>query len=65
MMGVCKFFKPEHEFGFITGEDGQDYYVHADDIQEPYLMLRQVRVVFDPCQGARSLRARNVVVVKS
>jgi CspA family cold shock protein len=28
MKGKVKFFNCEKEFGFITGEDGKDYFVH-------------------------------------
>ena len=28
MTGKVKFYKPDKNFGFITGEDGTDYYVN-------------------------------------
>ena len=28
MTGKVKFYKPDKKFGFITGEDGKDYFVH-------------------------------------
>lgn len=28
MTGTVKFYKPDKNYGFITGEDGKDYFVH-------------------------------------
>ncbi len=32
MSGVIKFFNNEKNFGFITAEDGTEYFVHGSDI---------------------------------
>lgn len=31
--GTVKWFKSEKGFGFITGDDGQDYFAHFKNIQ--------------------------------
>ena len=32
--GVVKEYNPEKGFGFITGEDGEDYFVHVSGLRE-------------------------------
>ncbi len=33
MKGTVKFFKQANGYGFITGEDNQDYFFHVHDIE--------------------------------
>lgn len=63
MQGVIKWFSAEKGYGFITA-DGTDYPVKVDDLQEPHLISNGVHVQFDPTLGQRSLRARNVYVLR-
>ena len=32
--GVVKEYNPEKGFGFITGQDGEDYFVHVSGLRE-------------------------------
>jgi CspA family cold shock protein len=32
--GTVKFFNQSKNFGFISGEDGKDYFVHASEIKK-------------------------------
>jgi len=34
MTGIVKWFNAEKGFGFITAEDGQDYFAHFSQIQK-------------------------------
>jgi cold shock CspA family protein len=54
-------------FGFITGEDRQDYFFHRTDFSGFYEDLevdlkkkRVIKVEFEPASTDRGLRARNV-----
>lgn len=33
MTGTVKWFSPAKGYGFVTGEDGNDYFVHYSQIQ--------------------------------
>ena len=60
MKGNVKFFNKMKGFGFITGEDGKDYFVHQSDIGEGVLLRENDAVSFDPAQSDRGMKAENV-----
>ena len=61
--GTVKWFKNEKGYGFITGEDGQDVFVHYSAIQsEGYKSLHEgQKVSYDVVQGQKGPQASNVV----
>ncbi len=61
--GTVKFFNAEKGFGFITGEDNNDYFAHFSQIQsDGYRQLDENEsVTFDIEQGDRGLQASNIV----
>ena len=61
--GTVKWFNAEKGYGFITGEDGKDVFVHFSAIQgEGFKSLEEGQeVTFDVQQGARGPQAANVV----
>jgi CspA family cold shock protein len=48
------------EFGFITGEDGKDYFVHKTALKDNITLNEKDSVSFDVEQGDRGLKAVNV-----
>ena len=50
----------ERGFGFITGDDGQDVYVHSSSIQGGVTLAPGDVVEYDSESGERGLRAKNV-----
>jgi len=60
--GTVKWFRNEKGYGFITGEDGQDVFVHFSAItMEGYKSLEEgQKVTFDVTQGPKGLQASNV-----
>ena len=61
--GTVKWCNAEKGYGFITGEDGNDVFVHFSAIQaEGFKSLDEGQAVtFDLQQGNRGLQAANVV----
>lgn len=59
MKGTVKFFNVMKEFGFITGEDGKDYFVHKTALKVDTLKENDI-VTFDTEQGEKGLKAVNV-----
>ena len=63
--GTVKWFKDDKGYGFITGEDGVDVFVHFSAIQaEGFKSLAEgQKVSYDVQQGPKGLQAANVRIV--
>ncbi len=62
MNGVVKWFNAEKGFGFITGEDGVDVFVHFSQInKDGFKTLDEgEKVTFDLVEGQKGPQAENV-----
>ena len=61
--GTIKKLVPDRGFGFITGDDGQEYFFHRSGISADFDSLRGgEKVDFDVEQGPKGPRANNVKV---
>ena len=59
MKGNVKFFNDQKGFGFITGDDGKDYFVHTSGIKKGPIS-EDDEVTFDVEQGEKGPKAVNV-----
>lgn len=61
--GKVKWFNTEKGFGFISGEDGKDIFVHYSHIeQEGYKSLEEGQSVeFEVVEADKGLQARSVI----
>ena len=60
MKGTVKFFNSQKEFGFITGEDGKDYFVHKTGLQEGVIIDKEDSVTFELEKGDKGMKAVKV-----
>jgi CspA family cold shock protein len=60
MEGTVKFFNERKRFGFITGEDGKDYFVHASGLKEGTTLREGDKVKFEVVEGERGPKAEQV-----
>jgi len=62
MRGTVKWFSDKKGYGFITGEDGQDVFVHFSAIQSAgYKSLSEGdQVEYDVADSPKGLQATNV-----
>ena len=60
MNGTVKFFNNLKGFGFITAEDGKDYFVHQTGLKEGVTLDDNDSVTFDVAQGDKGPKAVNV-----
>ncbi len=59
--GTVKFFNEAKGFGFITGDNGQEIFVHISALKEE--IRENDQVTYDTQEGKRGLNAINVVLV--
>ena len=66
MKGTVKFFNTQKGWGFITGEDGQEVFVHFSGLNmEGYKTLEEGQTVeYEVSDGQKGPQAVNVTVVK-
>jgi cold shock protein len=60
MKGTVKFFNSEKEFGFITGEDGKDYFAHKTGLADGVTIDKDDAVTFDAEKGDKGMKAVNI-----
>jgi len=58
--GVVKFFNRMKNFGFITGDDGKDYFVHVSGLKPGVAINEGDRVTFKVVQGEKGEKAEEV-----
>ena len=58
--GTVKFFNESKSFGFITGDDGNDYFVHKNGLGEGVRISDGDRVSFNVVDGDRGPKAEGV-----
>jgi CspA family cold shock protein len=63
MKGTVKFFDNMKNFGFISGDDGKEYFVHITGIKNGAALSENDLVEFDVIEGDRGPKADNVVKV--
>lgn len=64
MEGTVKFFNRKKGFGFISGEDGKDYFVHFTALPKGVFLRDNDKVSFDGAEGDRGLKAENVQLLQ-
>lgn len=60
MEGTVKFFDGTKGFGFIDGEDGNEYFVHTTGLEEGVRINEGDKVSFEVVQGDRGPKAEKV-----
>ena len=67
MTGKITHVVPDKGYGFITGEDGRDYYFHRSALEpgQPFdHLLDGAAVTFDAAHAPKGLRAEGVRLVR-
>ena len=60
MNGTVKFFNEMKGFGFVTAEDGNEYFVHQSALEEGVVLRENDSVSFEVEDGDRGPKAVNV-----
>lgn len=59
--GIVKFYAPAKLYGFITGEDGQDYYFRNTDMTCP--VKAHDKVEFEIITSNRGIKASTIIKI--
>lgn len=60
MKGTVKFYNEGKGFGFITGEDGKEVFVHKTSLEAGVTLNKDDAVTYDVEAGDRGPKAVNV-----
>jgi|TARA_Y100000310_G_scaffold343710_1_gene452657 CspA family cold shock protein len=64
MEGTVKWFNRKKGYGFISGEDGQDYFAHYSAVEEGTFIRENDLVSFDGAETDQGKQAQNVKLIK-
>jgi CspA family cold shock protein len=64
MQGTVKWFNRQKGYGFIQGEDGQEYFVHASAIAQGTFIRDNDLVEFEPAESERGKQAQNITLIQ-
>lgn len=65
MKGTVKFYKEDKGFGFINGEDGNEYFFHITNVKnnDTITLESEDNVTFDVAQGEKGDKAVDIDLV--
>ena len=60
LTGTIKKWEQDRGWGFIEGDDGEDYFINIANVRKGQRMRLGLRVKFDHTQTQRGVEAENV-----
>ncbi len=64
MEGTVKWFNTKKGYGFITGDDGEEYFVHHTALAQGTFIRDNDKVAFEPAESDKGKQAQNVTLLQ-
>ena len=64
MEGTVNWFNIKKGYGFVKGEDEQDYFIHYTAVPQGVFLKEGDRVSFEPAQTEKGKQAKDVVLLQ-
>ena len=64
MEGTVKWFNARKGFGFVKGEDGEDYFVHLTALEKGTFLRDNDKVSFEPVSTEKGKQAQDVKMLQ-
>jgi|GEM_PF-49910 len=64
MEGTVKWFNVRKGFGFVNGEDGEDYFIHHSALEQGTFLREDDRVSFEAADTDKGKQAQNVALLQ-
>ena len=62
LKGTVKNYNADKGWGFIEGEDGEDYFFHISNLRSGQKVRNDSKVKFDSSEGQRGPEAENITL---
>tara|TARA_Y100000310_G_scaffold305920_1_gene346608 strand:- start:1654 stop:1899 length:246 start_codon:yes stop_codon:yes gene_type:complete len=62
--GTVKWFSRDKGYGFIAGDDGNEYFVHGSELAPGTFIRDDDKVSFEPAEGDKGKQAKNVKLLQ-
>jgi len=64
MEGKVKWFNRQKGYGFIAGDDGEEYFVHYSAVPQGVFLRENDKVSFEPAETDKGKQAQNVALLQ-